>query len=530
MRFALSPQPAQSAQHEARRTILPFAAETPTPAVIELGPTAGKPSRAVGAGGADPLFIQPISSPVPPNPEAPQAPRMGIPDAAARGIDLLNQVGRQSLAPNLAFENFVTGLGSMNISRAALAKLTETFAVSLKNVSATQRRQPKKPPAPAPVLSVATPNSDFTDRVRDVASQTATGFNIGLANGLGAPVDLVTLGLKLMSQGIKAAGGVDIDEIEDPFLGSQQIQKLMNEAGAVAPPSDDPTGQIARRVGEGIGSTVGPVSGVLRGVPALLKALGPSAIPLLRQIARAPGRFFAAELGAGATSGGGAAIANQLAPGSVAAELVGETLGGFAGAGVAAGTARAVRRAAIVRAVSENPLRLMPDGNRWTRKILFEQLFDGGRPTNPGGLRKNILKDPTLNLENTDDWVAHHIVPWTLRSHHLVRRLGMNLNHSNNGVDLPSGAGGPNEASAHFGFHPEYTRAYRYFLHRLDWAPITESQKKVLLAESVVRVRRRLKKGRLALAPESDNLSVEWASYFGTLADEMGLPFRPVDD
>ena len=162
MRFGSSPQLASEAQNDLRRTILPFAAATPTPADIKAGPATNRPLR-VAAGGTHPLFTRPVIEAAPLEPEAEPTPKMGIPDAAAQGVDLLNRVGQRRLAPEFAFESFVTGLGTMSISRAATAKLTETFAVSLQKAAAAKRVQTEAAAVPTGPVT-ASPGALFAER------------------------------------------------------------------------------------------------------------------------------------------------------------------------------------------------------------------------------------------------------------------------------------------------------------------------------------------------------------------------------
>ncbi len=158
MRFGSSPQLTDVAQNQPRRTILPFAAATPTPAVIGRDPSAIMNSvrqlRDVSAAGPDPVFTPPDPAPPDPAPQAPglqpkALPATGISDAVRLGTDLFGQVGQKRLAPELALKDFADGLGSLNISRAAAAKLTETFAVALQKAVAAGRAPIKATAAPA---------------------------------------------------------------------------------------------------------------------------------------------------------------------------------------------------------------------------------------------------------------------------------------------------------------------------------------------------------------------------------------------
>ena len=153
MRFYSSPQLTDAAQRDLRRTVLPFAAATPAAADSKADFAARQPLR-LAAANTHPLFTPPAPETVSPEPEAPPVPKMGIPDAAARGVDLLSQVGQRRLAPEFALEDFVGALSTMNLSRAAAAKLTETFAVSLQKAAAAQQLlQQPEPTVPVPAAN-----------------------------------------------------------------------------------------------------------------------------------------------------------------------------------------------------------------------------------------------------------------------------------------------------------------------------------------------------------------------------------------
>lgn len=218
---------------------------------------------------------------------------------------------------------------------------------------------------------------DASGGALQTATQGFSGFNEGLANVLGLPVDIVN----------RALGLVGLDS-ERPFLGSAQIRDAFDAAGTIAPETDDSAGRFARRVGQEIGATVVPAGGVL----AAGARAGSRALPFLQQAAQAPGRFAATEAGLATSSGVGAATARDIAPDSPAAEVAGQVVGSFAPAG-AVGTIRtALRggprsRARLEQSVQDfGALGTSPSvaqGTGSTGRAIIERAFS----TVPGGMQ-----------------------------------------------------------------------------------------------------------------------------------------------
>jgi len=460
-----------------------------------------------------------------------QALRSGaILQVAHEGADLLRRVAQGHISADEALTDYRLRTQNPGFSPKVTAQLGSDFTTALqKAVRRSQNRRPLQVPAaqvPSPDNAVSRPGLD--ERVLDVASQGVSGANIGLAQMMGLPVDTSALVLNLLSLGVKVASGIDMGQIDRPILGSEQIQEFLETTGAITPPNDDRAGQIARRIGESVGANAIPAAGAVAASAKLVQQLGRNAIPLVQQIARAPGRALAVELGASTAGGIGAATANQIAPDSVAADIAGETIGSLLGAGGAAVTARTVRNAASSARSRREPARLIPGRTGLTRHARFNELFDGGVPTKSAGLRRNMIKDESLGLKNAEGWAAHHMIPWELRGHKLIRRLGMNMNHPDNGIALPQDRAG--NLSRHFDFHPSYNDAYNRFLGRLDWALLTNNEKRALLVESIEQTRAGLISGDLPLSPDSAGAAEKWAVYFRELADDMGLPTDRVDD
>lgn len=118
-------------------------------------------------------------------------------------------------------------------------------------------------------------------------------------------------------------------------IGYNPITRAAQSVG-IGQPSTAPTGKFLGRVGEEVGAAILPGAGILRAAPMVKSGL---LAPLVQQAAVNPAGFAAAELGSAAASGTGAAIANEVAPGSVAAEMTGQMAGALAPT-VAAGALR----------------------------------------------------------------------------------------------------------------------------------------------------------------------------------------------
>ena len=142
----------------------------------------------------------------------------------------------------------------------------------------------------------------------NMLEQSMSGVNEGLAALLGGPVDIVTGAVNLIPRGINTVAGTNIPLIEDPVGGSQSIKNLMGSAiSDVAPRTT--AQRFGRRIGQEVGATA---------VPAGILARGAASLP----------RFVGLETASAVGSGTGAQIAEEIAPGSLTAELVGQVIGG----------------------------------------------------------------------------------------------------------------------------------------------------------------------------------------------------------
>lgn len=169
---------------------------------------------------------------------------------------------------------------------------------------ATDQTQPAQPMPQGPSVS-------------SVATQVGAGSQTGIANALGFPVDALASGISGVGQATGLWG-----PIENPIGGSASIDRLMQPLRANVPDPQNAAERIGRRVGEEVGASaaMAPI------------AMGSAAVRA------APGMFAGTEAASALGSGTGAALANEIAPGSMTAEIVGALTGGLAGGGIAART------------------------------------------------------------------------------------------------------------------------------------------------------------------------------------------------
>lgn len=143
----------------------------------------------------------------------------------------------------------------------------------------------------------------------NMLEQSMSGVNTGIGNSLGLPVDAVTDAIN----GVGTLMGRDAPLIENPVGGS----KWFNE-GVLKPTISEIEPQTAwqragRRVGEEVGASA---------------AMAPIGLASTA-VRAAPAAFAATETASALGSGIGAAAANEVAPNSKTAEIVGQLLGGL---------------------------------------------------------------------------------------------------------------------------------------------------------------------------------------------------------
>lgn len=158
----------------------------------------------------------------------------------------------------------------------------------------------------------------------DYALGTLGGFNEGLANMAGFPVDIVNYALDQIP-GYEAS--------ETPVGGSAFFKGLMTDNMTYAGP-DDPMGRILNRTGQELGATALPAGGMLAaartGGPIAARHTRNLAQALLDPIRRSPGRATMGEVAAATGAGVGAGVAQEVAPDSVTAEIAAQLIGGAA--------------------------------------------------------------------------------------------------------------------------------------------------------------------------------------------------------
>ncbi|GLQ53750.1 hypothetical protein [Devosia nitrariae] len=140
--------------------------------------------------------------------------------------------------------------------------------------------------------------------------------------GLGSPVDLANLALRGGAAVLNATTGSDIQLPVDTVGGYQTFRQLL--APTIAPESDDPINQIARRGLQEVGSTLIP-----SGIHGRVARTGRSAASELKTVA--------SDVATAAGAGAGAGIAQQIAPDNPYLELAGQLLGGTAAIGLTQG-------------------------------------------------------------------------------------------------------------------------------------------------------------------------------------------------
>jgi hypothetical protein len=143
----------------------------------------------------------------------------------------------------------------------------------------------------------------------DFLTQGMSGLNEGIAMGLGAPVDLATLGINAATTGVNALTGGSIPQITNPIGGSQRIREGLL-APTIQPETNDPMLQGVRRVSQEAGAWAVPGGGLA----------ARTARPLQTAVRELP-----SVLGSGA----GAAIAQTAMPGNPIAEFIGQMGGGL---------------------------------------------------------------------------------------------------------------------------------------------------------------------------------------------------------
>lgn len=142
----------------------------------------------------------------------------------------------------------------------------------------------------------------------DYVSEGMSGVNEGIADLMSLPAQILNGALSIGPFIANSLGRETAypNYVPDP---GENARTLMEMSGAIRPGNDEAPARIVRRVGREFGRNVVP-------------AMGAGAR------AAQPIRTIASELATTLGSGTGAAIANEMAPGNVGAEVAGQLLGG----------------------------------------------------------------------------------------------------------------------------------------------------------------------------------------------------------
>jgi len=161
--------------------------------------------------------------------------------------------------------------------------------------------------------------------VQDYLAGLAGGFNLGITDVIGAPVDLTNFIIKQGGLGSK-----------NPLGGSNWIRQQMEGLLGPTPTGPDtPVGRVVHRVGRELGTAFVPAAGIAK-VASKLPVAGVSTggmvtKGILEPVAKAPALSAAGEVSAATGAGVGAGMSREIAPDNTAAEVTSQILGGIAG-------------------------------------------------------------------------------------------------------------------------------------------------------------------------------------------------------
>lgn len=236
-------------------------------------------------------------------------------------------------------------------------------------------------PAPSQAFGVDDPTPDQASyHTTDYIAGTAGGFNEGLLNMLGFPVDAANAVLSVI--------GLDSDK---PVGGSKWLRdQVPNE---FFPPSpDNPAGRFSRRVGQELGAAALPAMGAIKAAKSVsdvvrmgvmpsqrATALGRATENALAPIARSPGKFAALEATSALGSGVGAGVAQEFAPGNPWAEIAGQVVGGMAPTALTVGPTGLAVRAGRSAWSRFSPKAQARAGMREAQDVIGKELTDSAR-------------------------------------------------------------------------------------------------------------------------------------------------------
>lgn len=246
--------------------------------------------------------------------------------------------------------------------------------------------------AAAQKLDAPRPTSNF--------EQGMSGLNEGVANILGAPVDLVSAGL----------GKVGLPQSDTPIGGSESIKSLFglisggNAISDVQP--QDRTQRILRRAGQEVGATLPALPVLAATAPARAIGAAPTVMNagrnLLSEISTAfksaPTRTTGVEAATAAGAGAAASLSNDMFPDNPTAETIAQVVGGLGGA-LAGNT---VDR--LTTALPKGPR--SPDDLKQAAGVLYDDVrnsgvtFPGSSLTNVATTARDIARSQGILLPN----------------------------------------------------------------------------------------------------------------------------------
>lgn len=105
-------------------------------------------------------------------------------------------------------------------------------------------------------------------------------------------------------------------------------------------------------------------------------------------------------------------------------------------------------------------------------------------------LGQNLLESMGLpRSASRKGYQAQHIIPKNLRNHPVLKKIGMGMDHADNGIFLPIPGKDPSALSRHRGFHSVYNNVVKDQLDKLN---INQSIKE--LEQQVFELQQKLKK------------------------------------
>lgn len=118
-----------------------------------------------------------------------------------------------------------------------------------------------------------------------------------------------------------------------------------------------------------------------------------------------------------------------------------------------------------------------------------QRLLSGtpGQVTGGSSTKLGQNLNQAMGRNRTDSWAgyqAQHLIPSELKNHPILKKVGIDLDDSSNGIFLPASKAKPEGAISgmprHTGSHPNYTEAVRKSLNELDRnLPVEQLQKQV---------------------------------------------------